>query len=70
MGDDDDDWIFTSPLCHTILQYLLYPDGHVGDILGYSLDSLHQASWLKPAQTTTHKTQHKEEAKSGNHIQH
>lgn len=39
----------TSSLCRAVLQDLLHPDGHVGHILGDSLDSLHQAGWLKPA---------------------
>lgn len=44
-------WIFTSGVHHAALQNLLHPDGHVGDVLGDSLDPLHQASWLKPAKT-------------------
>lgn len=49
-----DDWCCTSSLHHAALQYLLHPGGHVGDILGDSLDPLHQAGWLKPAHTHTH----------------
>lgn len=45
----------TSSLYRAVLQYLLHPDGHVGHILGDSLDSLHQAGWLKPVHTTTWK---------------
>lgn len=44
-------WYCTSALHHTVLQYLLHPDGHVRDILGDSLDPLHQAGWLKPVDT-------------------
>lgn len=52
MPDDDEyNGYGTSSLHHTVLQYLLHPDGHVGDILGYSLNPLHQAGWLKPAHT-------------------
>lgn len=49
----------TSSLRHSVLQYLLHPGCHVRDILGNGLDSLHQAGWLKPAHTITHK--HSEE---------
>lgn len=45
----------TSCLYHAVLQYLLHLDGHVGHILGNSLDSLHQAGWLKPVHTTAQK---------------
>lgn len=45
----------TSSLHHAVLQYLLHPDGHVGHVLGDSLDSLHQSGWLKPAHTAAQK---------------
>lgn len=50
--DEDGACDCTSSLYHAVLQYLLHPDGHVGHILGNSLDSLHQAGWLKPVHTT------------------
>lgn len=55
----------TSALYHAVLQYLLHPDGHVGHILGNSLDSLHQAGRLKPVHTTAEKHVTKANARAG-----
>lgn len=51
---DDDELSCTFALHYAVLQYLLHPVSHVRDILGYSLDPLHQAGWLKPADKQQH----------------